>query len=169
VALLSKNGIKINELAKIVSWESKRVMSKLNEMGIYPRSLESEITEEQAESFYRRINFTKQGKEKATASADTKSQKKAPATGKGSGVIVRRVVVESSDDEQESAKKSTKKDSQASSGLRSGFSTVRGADDYEALINSAKKNNAEKKSDSAAAESVVPAESAPAAPRKRFR
>ncbi|MBO5418377.1 MAG: translation initiation factor IF-2 [Clostridia bacterium] len=166
---MSKNGIKINELAKIVSWESKRVMSKLNEMGIYPRSLESEITEEQAESFYRRINFTKGGKEKAAASTETKTQKKTPATGKGSGVIVRRVVVESSDDEQESSKKSSKRDSQASSGLRSGYSTVRGADDYEALINSAKKNNAEKKGDSSSAESVVPEDTAPAAPRKIIR
>ena len=73
--LCKERNIKINELAKIVSWESKRVMSKLNEMGIYPRSLESEITEEQAESFYRRINFTKGGKEKALMSLFGKCMK----------------------------------------------------------------------------------------------
>ena len=141
---MSKNGIKINELAKNVNWESKRVMSKLNEMGIYPRSLESEITEEQAESFYRRINFTKGGNAKAEVSSETKTAKKTPATGKGSGVIVRRVVVESSDEEQDT-KKSTKKESQASSGLRAGYTTVRAEENYEALINSSKKKSVKRR------------------------
>ena len=146
----NEKGKKINEIAKIVNWDSKRVMGKLNEMGIYPKSLESEITPEQTEAFFKRINFTQRSAVQNSAEDKSKaSVKKTQNTGRGSGVIVRRVVVESSESEQESRgsrSNNRHRNDSASSGLMSGFSTVRKGDTYEELLKDAKKNNASRKS-----------------------
>ena len=69
-------GKKVKDIAKILNWDSKRVMNKLKEMGIYLKSLESEITEEQAEALFRRINFTPNETVPPESDADKKAAPK---------------------------------------------------------------------------------------------
>ena len=130
VALLN-NKIRVHELAKQLNSTSKKVLEKLNEIGIKDKSYMSILDEDELRRFYEQTGV--KASKKADASADDSAakkvsvQKEQQTQSKSSGVIVRRIIVDNSssdysaDSKGSDSQKFRKQSREAGSGLRSGY------------------------------------------------
>ena len=125
------NKIRVHELAKQLNSTSKKILEKLNEIGITDKSYMSILDEDELRRFYEQTGV--KASNKTDSSADESSAKKNSAQkeqqtqSKPSGVIVRRIIVDNSSSDYDtnskgSDSKTPKKQSrEAGSGLRSGY------------------------------------------------
>jgi len=184
VELLDNNKIKVCDLAKQMKTTSSRIMEKLSEIDIYPKSHMSYLEGEELQRFYEHVGYQpdsakstnkeveegKDGKRLITQVSPSSSTK---------GVILRRIIVDSDsetvrdnsttshDNEKRSKRKGGKRTRNvAASDLRQGFE-VRGKDDLEYLLQDtdAKKDepaqNEEKQAEHTIASQTAAAPSAP--------
>ena len=125
------NKIRVHELAKQLNSTSKKVLEKLNEIGIKDKSYMSILDEDELRRFYEQTGV--KASKKADASADDSAakkvsvQKEQQTQSKSSGVIVRRIIVDNSssdysaDSKGSDSQKFRKQSREAGSGLRSGY------------------------------------------------
>ena len=168
--------IKIHELAKRLNTTGKRIVEKLQEIHI-EKSVQASLNPDELKAFYEHIGFkpeTEKKEESGEKTEDTAASKPAaPAGGtskakpasKPTGIIMRRVVYSEdttytdapSNDRPESGKNGKKNNrparAAASSGLRQGY-TVRSAESYEDLVQTAKSEAAKKEEKPAPAATV---------------
>ena len=133
------NKIRVHELAKQLNSTSKKVLERLNEIGIKDKSYMSILDEDELRRFYEQtgVKASKKVEESADDSAAKKvsAQKEQQTQSKSSGVIVRRIIVDNSSsdysaDSKNDSQKSRKQSREAGSGLRSGYAVrTENADD----------------------------------------
>jgi len=128
VAFLSK--LKIHELAKELNVTSKRLMEKLNEINIYPKSHMSTLEPEEVQRLYEHIGVVNHDKDKGEESqgnTEPKAEHSAVSVNRNAPRIVRktRVIIhdETSFDDQQNRKKQKTivRKSDSNEGLLAGF------------------------------------------------
>lgn len=135
------NKPKIHELAKELNVQSKRLMEKLNEIGIYPKSHMSTLEEDELERLFKHIGVVQRPKDDAETSRNSpepkadnteKARKNVPRIIRKTEVVIRDDYL--TDDWDSKDKKSYVRTSESTDGLMAGF--VRGRDN---LITNVKK------------------------------
>ena len=131
VTLLNKP--KIHELAKELNVQSKRLMEKLNEIGIYPKSHMSTLEEDELEKLYKHIGVVKRPKEDADSSRSDsepkadytdKARKNAPRIIRKTEVIIHDDI-SLMDDRESKENKTIIRTSESNDGLMAGFTRKR--------------------------------------------
>lgn len=131
--------LKIHELAKELNTTSKRLMEKIHEIGIYPKSHMSTLEEDEIERLYKHIGVVKRPKEETGTGTDTPEVKLDPvetANRRSAPRIIRKTEVVFHDDPIQNENKDKKerrsyvRKSDGNEGLMAGF--TRGKDNTAA-------------------------------------
>jgi translation initiation factor IF-2 len=131
VTLLNKP--KIHELAKELNVQSKRLMEKLNEIGIYPKSHMTTLEEDELEKLYKHIGVVKRPKEDAdTSRSDSepktdytdKARKSMPRIIRKTEVIIHDDI-SLMDNRENKERKTYVRTSESNDGLMAGFTRRR--------------------------------------------
>ena len=136
------NKPKIHELAKELNVQSKRLMEKLNEIGIYPKSHMTTLEDDELDKLYKHIGVVKRQKEDAdTTRSDSESKADyADKAKKNAPRIIRKTEVIFHDDiprmenKENKEKKNFIRSSESNDGLMAGFTRGR-----ENLVTNVKK------------------------------
>ena len=128
------NKPKIHELAKELNVTSKRLMEKLNEINIYPKSHMTTLEDDELEKLYKHIGVVKRVKDEADntpSDGDAKSDPAETSTRKSAPRIIRKTEVIFHDDvpmQEPKGKKDRKsfvRSSDSNDGLMAGFTRKR--------------------------------------------
>jgi len=145
VAFLNKP--KIHELAKELNVTSKRLMEKLNEINIFPKSHMTTLEDDELERLYKHIGVVQRGKDDADSSpSESDAKHDLPEAKKSAPRIIRKTEVIFHDDplEQEQKDKKERKTivraSDSNDGLMAGFTRKKDS----AVINVRKRTKPEK-------------------------
>jgi len=151
------NKPKIHELAKELNVTSKRLMEKLNEINIYPKSHMTTLEDDELERLYKHIGVVRRGKDDANSPpSDGDSRHDLPEAKKSAPRIIRKTEVIFHDDpvDQEQKDKKERKTivraSDSNDGLMAGFTRKKDS----AVINVRKRAKSEKEKP---AEEIKPA------------
>lgn len=128
------NKLKIHELAKELNVSSKRLMEKLEEIGIHPKSHMSTLEDDELERLYKHIGIVNRSKQDASDSSEseakadrteTVSRKNAPRIIRKTEVVIHDDYYDEQKDKKKTDRRSFIRSSDSNDGLMAGYTRGR--------------------------------------------